>query len=128
MGRCTVTTCTTSRLILADRPAAPRDARRFVTNFARTNHWRGSLQDAVLVTDELVTNAVTHTQAECVLECQVLDATLRLAVHDRDPTPAVPNNTPGRHGGYGLRIIDALSQKWGNEPEPTGKVIWAELQ
>jgi len=126
--RPTVTTCATSRLILADRLAACREARAFVANFARLNHWSGSLNDAVLVIDELVANAVTHAQRECVVECRVSDSMLHLAVHDRDPEPASTTDTPGPNGGYGLRVVAAVSDSWGCEPEPTGKVVWADLR
>ena len=123
-----MTTCATSRLILADRLAACREARSFVANFARLNHWSGSLPDAVLVIDELVANAVTHTEGECVVECRVSSSMLHLAVHDRDPAPASTTDTPGPTGGYGLRVVAAVSDKWGCESEPTGKVVWADLR
>ncbi len=31
-------------------------------------------------------------------------------------------------GGRGLMLVDALSDRWGSQPCPFGKVVWAELQ
>ena len=76
---------------------------------------------------ELVANALTHTDSELVIECHVADAVLHLEVHDRDASQFQPIRVPGLEGGYGLRVVEALSQAWGCEVEPTGKRVWAEL-
>ena len=116
-----------ARLLLADHPRACHDARVFVTNFVRKARWAGSAEDAALVMDELVANALTHAHSESVVECNVADAVLHLEVHDRDPSHFRPISAPGVAGGYGLRVVDALSRAWGCEAEPTGKRVWADL-
>jgi len=30
-------------------------------------------------------------------------------------------------GGRGLMLVDALSARWGSQPCPFGKFVWAEL-
>ena len=87
----------------------------------------GASKTAALVIDELVANALTHTHSESVIECHVVDAVLHLEVHDRDPSQLRPVSAPGVGGGYGLRVVAALSQAWGCEAEQTGKKVWAEL-
>ena len=116
-----------ARLFVADHARAGHDARVFVTNFIRRAGWAGSAEDAALVMDELVVNALTHTPSESVIECHVVDAVLHLEVHDRDPSPLRAVSTPGAGGGYGLRVVAALSRAWGYEAEATGKKVWAEL-
>ena len=93
-----------ARLLVADHARAPHDARVFVTNFVRRARWAGSAEDAALVIDELVANALTHTHSESVIECHVVDAVLHLEVHDRDPSQLRPVSAPGVGGGYGLRV------------------------
>ena len=116
-----------ARLFVADHARACHDARVFVTNFVRRVRWAGSAEDAALVMDELVANALTHTDSESVIECHVVDAVLYLEVHDRDPSDLRPISVPGVGGGYGLRVVAALSRSWGCEAERTGKKVWAEL-
>jgi anti-sigma regulatory factor (Ser/Thr protein kinase) len=116
-----------ARLFVADHASACHDARVFVTNFVRKAQWPGSAEDAALVMDELVANALTHAHSESVIECHVANAVLHLAVHDRDSSHFRTIQTPGVGGGYGLRVVAALSRAWGCEAEPTGKKIWAEL-
>jgi anti-sigma regulatory factor (Ser/Thr protein kinase) len=116
-----------ARLLVADHARACHDARVFVTNFARRARWAGSAEDAALVMDELVANALMHTPSESVIECHVVDSVLHLEVHDRDPSPLRAISAPGVGGGYGLRVVAALSRAWGCEAEATGKKVWAEL-
>src|SRR5260370_36024566 len=118
-----VTDC--GRLMVADHASACHDARVFVTNFVRRARWAGSAEDAALVMDELVANALTHTHCESVIECRVVDAVLHLEVHDRDPSPLRPISTPGFEGGYGPRVVAALTQACRCENEPTGKKLSA---
>src|SRR5436853_6648741 len=84
------------------------DAGVFVTNFVRRARWAGSAEDAALVIDELVANALTHTHSESVIECHVVDAVLHLDGHDRDPSLLRPTSATGVGGGYGLRVVAAL--------------------
>src|SRR5437867_10000829 len=102
-----------ARLFIADHHRACHDARVFVTNFVRMARWAGSAEDAALVMDELVANALTHAHSESVVECRVADAVLHLEVHDRNPSHFRPISEPGAGGGYGLRVVAALSRAWG---------------
>lgn len=86
------------------------------------------LYDASLCLSELVTNAVQHPGAggELELRVAVAEERLRVEVADDgagfDPGPA----SPGDERGWGLFIVDNLSDEWGVEPgERT--VVWFEI-
>lgn len=86
-----------------------------------------NLQNAELVTSELVANAVLHGWGHLALRVLLVDDRLRIEVEDANPSP--PELTAGhanRAGGFGMRIVDRLSV-WGWEPTDTGKVVWAEI-
>ncbi|MFD5416008.1 ATP-binding protein [Streptomyces nojiriensis] len=88
-------------------------------------------QTAALVIAELAANAVTHGRIpgrDFELRLELTDGTLRVAVADArgEGRPRVRQSTDGV-GGHGLRLIEALSVKWGVEDRPTGKTVWAEL-
>ncbi|WP_079064124.1 ATP-binding protein [Streptomyces sp. NRRL F-4489] len=82
---------------------------------------------AVLLTSELVTNALLHTEGGAVVTARVTDR-LRVEVRDfaaRRPEPRAPSaaGTSGR----GLMLVRALADDWGIRPEGNGKCVWFEL-
>jgi anti-sigma regulatory factor (Ser/Thr protein kinase) len=84
--------------------------------------------DALLLTSELVTNAVLHGRSDVCIELGVDDDRLRIAVLDensRHPVPVVED--PNALDGRGLALVDALSVRWGVEERPMGKAVWFEL-
>ena len=82
--------------------------------------------DALLVVSELVTNAMVHAGAGCMIEMQHSEDRLRLEVRDRSPkAPVIGVGGPRDCGGRGLRIVDAVSEAWGWEPTADGKRVWA---
>jgi anti-sigma regulatory factor (Ser/Thr protein kinase) len=89
-----------------------------------------SIEDAVLVTSELVTNAIRHTPDAGPIEVVWrLDKTeLVLRVMDGSAThPERRNTAPISAGGRGLAIVDALAESWGVDSRPSGKQVWARL-
>jgi len=87
------------------------------------------ISDAVLLTSELVTNALTHTLDGCQLQFYFdpVARFLRVDVHDSSSVqPAIVNRAAGA-GGLGLRLVDGSSTAWGSAPTPTGKSVWFEL-
>jgi anti-sigma regulatory factor (Ser/Thr protein kinase) len=92
-----------------------------------------ALDDAVLVTSELVTNALVHAAGERIV-CRLRDAgdRVRVEVEDQNrgqarPVPRRPG--PGDQNGRGLFLVDVLSVDWGVTVVPgrTARVVWAEL-
>ncbi|MER0446190.1 ATP-binding protein [Streptomyces sp. Edi4] len=88
---------------------------------------------AVLITSELVTNAIRYgTEPGDILRL-VLDANdIRTRVEVHDPVrrrPRVRPESEARDRGRGLIILDALCPgAWGVTDIPFGKSVWAEVE
>lgn len=87
------------------------------------------LDSVVLVTSELVTNAVRHAGAEPIaIRIRLRGKVLRIDVQDfssRLPQSRLP--APADENGRGLLIVAALASRHGVQVTPTGKRCWAEL-
>jgi anti-sigma regulatory factor (Ser/Thr protein kinase) len=91
---------------------------------------RGKLSDAVLLTSELVTNAVRHANlqdADAIrLEVTTQSHAVRVTVIDEGPGFDLDGiRTDRETGGWGLKLVDALSDRWGTQAAPHG--VWFEL-
>ncbi|MEU2926841.1 ATP-binding protein [Streptomyces sp. NPDC007251] len=119
---------------LPARPAAVGTARRVVRDLLTA--WdvpEGARDDALLVTSELVTNALVHT-AGTRIACRLrrMADRLRIEVEDQAGGPVLPAaRCPGPEDqhGRGLFLVDTLSRDWGVTPVGgrPGRVVWAEL-
>ena len=126
--------CLRDELHLAPTPTAAAAARRFVRETLQS--WRltpsdGELSDqAQLVADELVTNAVVHAQTDMRLGLELGGELLHIAVRDRDRRlPRLLPDDPQAQGGRGLRLVEWVAAAWGAQPHPEGgKVVWCTLQ
>jgi anti-sigma regulatory factor (Ser/Thr protein kinase) len=107
-----------------------RAARRFVREQCRLAELpRDRCEDALLLTSELVTNAVLHGRSEVCIEVTPFRGWLRIAVGDensRRPAP-VPQD-PDALDGRGLALVSALAARWGVDDRPMGKAVWFELE
>jgi hypothetical protein len=87
------------------------------------------VHDAALVLSELVGNAVRHAEGDRLqvhLRCR--GDVLRIAVRDGSVVGPVPRDADVEdESGRGLLIIEALSHRWGWQPRPGGKVVWADV-
>ncbi|MEV5319430.1 ATP-binding protein [Streptomyces sp. NPDC052687] len=116
------------RLHRADLRAVP-EARRALRELLRQWGSPGCSAVAELLTSELVTNALVHTDDDAVLTATVGPRGLRVEVRDfvaRRPTPRVPAADDGTHG-RGLILVEALAADWGVRPHAVGKAVWFEL-
>jgi anti-sigma regulatory factor (Ser/Thr protein kinase) len=118
------------RLDLLPVPAAAGEARRFVEGFCRDAHLDEEVSaTAVLLTSELVTNAIIHGRTPSMLQVSSPPGLLRVLVRDDNPTSPVPGHPgPDRPGGRGLLLVELMSSAWGFEPSPVGKSVWFEMQ
>jgi anti-sigma regulatory factor (Ser/Thr protein kinase) len=117
-----------ARLQLASEPASAAAARGFVRSHLRRHGMSDdAVEAALLVSSELVTNAYLHGEGEIELRLSVDDDRVRIEVNDkgRGQAPAVREQKPDDHGGWGLRIVDQLSRRWGVSEGTTH--VWAEL-
>ena len=90
--------------------------------------------DAELVVSELVTNSVRHANVRgheaVTLEILTLDDRVRIAVTDPGsklkPRSVAPD--PGTPGGFGLFLVETLSDSWGVGRDGVGPTrVWCEL-
>ena len=84
----------------------------------------------LLVTSELVTNAINYGAGPIDVRITYIDGVVRIEVSDSDPDTArvVPRTrTAERPGGHGLHIVAALTNRWGTAARAGGKTVWAEL-
>jgi serine phosphatase RsbU (regulator of sigma subunit)/anti-sigma regulatory factor (Ser/Thr protein kinase) len=147
-------------LLRWDGPAgglAAQQLRRRIgqADLARISELRGELRDALrrwgvpelidtaeLLSSELVTNAIRHTDRDAMFTARLYRepaaeseagtgaerARLRVEVEDEsDLWPT--RRTPGEQAssGRGLMLVEALADAWGVEPRGSGKRMWFEL-
>lgn len=87
------------------------------------------LDDAALVTSELVTNATRFCLGSLRLDVLAHRDHLEVGVEDDSVLPPVVlEPAPGDLGGRGLPMLAALSEEWGYHATEGGKRVWARLQ
>ena len=87
----------------------------------------GNIADMTLVFSELVTNATMHAAGASTTVISHAPPNVRIAVHDSSHViPELRPNAP--QGGFGLQIVDQLSDSWGWDQTPTGKVVWSVIR
>ncbi|MCW2715665.1 MAG: ATP-binding region ATPase domain protein [Frankiales bacterium] len=109
--------------------AAARTARRVVAGVCADAETGSECSDAaVLMTSELVTNAVLHGIGAVRLTVDAGDDSLRVEVSDDERRrPELTGVDDEAEGGRGMFIVDALSSAWGVQDVPGGKVVWFEI-
>jgi serine phosphatase RsbU (regulator of sigma subunit)/anti-sigma regulatory factor (Ser/Thr protein kinase) len=135
----------------AAAPDAANLARRFVretlTDWGKSGGYplEALLDDALLLTSELVTNAVVHAGTAASVRCELrtgvggAPAGIRVEVADRHPSKPLP--APGQaettraavetgeaEHGYGLYLTAYLADVWGVQYTRTAKQVWFELR
>ncbi|MGP3947865.1 SpoIIE family protein phosphatase [Streptomyces sp. 7N604] len=109
-------------------------ARAFVRDTLQGWGFSDIVDDAVVLTSELVTNAVVHAGTAAEVFCLRNDRGVRVEVADRYPERELPLQSTGRHlahpdreGGRGLLLCGALASRWGVEYTATHKQVWFQL-
>jgi anti-sigma regulatory factor (Ser/Thr protein kinase) len=106
-------------------------ARHLVLTLLRAWDVPHDRDDAALLVTELVSNVVDHVQGDAVLtlEVGVSDDWLRIAVVDGSSVrPVVQELAQGRPRGRGMRMVQAIADRWGAEDHRGGKRVWFELR
>ncbi|AVV40157.1 PAS domain S-box protein [Streptomyces sp. P3] len=109
-------------------------ARAFVRDTLQGWGFADIVDDAVVLTSELVTNAVVHAGTHADVLCLRSDGGVRIEVADRYPEREIPlqgspatMGSPDREGGRGLQLCAAIAARWGVEYTPTRKQVWFQL-
>jgi len=117
------------RVRLTAGPAAPAEARSHVK--AAISAWDCPVEAdiAVLLTSELVTNAIGHETGETItLAVTCSFGQLRVDVHDTSRTlPVLVDAAADAEAGRGLMLVATLSATWGICRTPAGKAVYFTL-
>ena len=129
MARLRPTVLRPRRVLLATGPAAAAAARRHVRTAIIAWDIPVDVDVAVLLTSELVTNAIRHQPGEPVtLTITCACGQLRVDVHDTSRSvPAPAKAPPGAEAGRGLMLVASLSADWGYRRTPAGKAVYFTL-
>jgi len=106
----------------------PAKARRIIADELATRVPASVLDDVKLMVSELVTNGIVHGSPEPDaplmldllvnghIRCRVLDNGGAFATHPRSEGP----------GGWGLQVVEQLSDRWGLQRSPQRTEVWFE--
>ncbi|MCL6738222.1 SpoIIE family protein phosphatase [Streptomyces neyagawaensis] len=112
-------------------PEALTEARHMIGAAVRTWGARERADEIELVADELITNALMHTEGSAIVTLRALTGTeRRLRVEVEDSSSALPRRREaGESGvsGRGLLLVDRLTDVWGVEARGGGKCVWCEF-
>jgi len=116
------------RLDLAPRPASAAEARQFVSRLLD-----GVSDEAhdigVLLTSELVTNALLYAQGRITVRVVPAGGAVRVIVQDGNHQAVRPRSVGlDATSGRGLALVEQLSASWGVVlVEDDGKEVWFEV-
>ena len=113
-------------------PCGARAARSCVASWsAMTARPNAGSSELVLAVSELVSNALQYALQPCWLRLLTSGASgwVRVEVEDANPAPPIMGPAVGPECGHGrgLRIVEAVSNRWGATPGRRGKVVWCEF-
>jgi anti-sigma regulatory factor (Ser/Thr protein kinase) len=107
-------------------PGAVAACREFVADILQACP-ASTIERAVLLTSELVSNSIVHASPG-VLALGVVHGSIRLEVLDGscEAPKWLPSGDHDTHG-RGLHIVDALADDWGVDISDSGKTVWATI-
>ncbi|HLT11281.1 MAG TPA: SpoIIE family protein phosphatase [Micromonosporaceae bacterium] len=132
----------TRRRRLPPEVSSPAEAREVVSALLEETGLHQVRDEALLLTSELVTNAVIHAGTDVELEAVADAHGLYVAVTDfARPSPALTVTdvqvsattalpqlgTGGVDGGRGLLLVNQFASRWGTAYEPGGRTVWFRL-
>ncbi|BAU87473.1 hypothetical protein SLA_6607 [Streptomyces laurentii] len=114
-----------------DDPEALRASRHMIRAAVRA--WGAEVRsdEIELVADELVTNALMHTEGGAIVTLRMLPGPeQRLRVEVEDGSSVLPRRREAGDSvvsGRGLLLVEQISDQWGVEPRGNGKSVWCEF-
>lgn len=130
-GRLSPPVIDVQRVTLTENLRAPSRARAWVAEQI-ADVPESVLDDALLVTSELVTNAIRYGLPDITLTVTHRPSGVRIEVSDQgEALPLMTRQAPHRDAasGRGLLIVASTASSWGISPHnpPPGKTVWVEL-
>ncbi|MFI5494259.1 SpoIIE family protein phosphatase [Actinoplanes sp. NPDC051859] len=126
------------RVRLPNDRRTPAAARALVRSVLEETGLDALINEALLLTTELSTNAVVHAGTELDIEVSADPSGLTVTVTDFAPGPVEelavgPRNDKSDIGevaerGRGLLLVDHFASRWGTVHEGSGKGVWFRLE
>lgn len=122
------------RVDLPAEPTAPGRARAVAVKFCEENSLWDAMDSVMLVTSELVSNAVRHGRSAPGLRLALRGPYLYVSVQDHSTRLPVlldidhVNAAPLLPSGRGLYLVDVHSSAWGSLPMHRHKTVWAAIR
>lgn len=112
-------------------PEALVSARHMIGAAVRAWGARDRADEIELIADELIVNALMHTDGPAIVTLRVLNGPVRrLRVEVEDRSSALPRRREAGDSGVsgrGLMLVDRLADVWGVESRGSGKCVWCEF-
>lgn len=122
---------TAQQWVLPKQPTSPAYARRRLAG-ACVDLPRDLIDTALLLTSELVTNAVKYGGDQIILTVRDEPEVVTVEVFDDGPhAPRLGAGAKEAEGGRGLRLVASLAHAWGTSGPPSdrpGKSVWFTLR
>ncbi len=119
--------------VIALDARAPAAARKLVVECLERRVAAPALEDAQLLVSELVTNSLRHSGAsmdEVVVSVELMPDRFRVGVQDSGSDAVIAARPADLEtgGGFGLNLVQMLSERWGVERLTGGGTqVWAQL-
>ncbi|WP_326613650.1 SpoIIE family protein phosphatase [Streptomyces scopuliridis] len=112
-------------------PEGLRTARHMIRAAVAAWGARERSDEIELAADELITNALLHTDGGAVVTVRVLPGVeRRMRVEVEDGSSALPHRRDAGYSGVsgrGLQLVEGLADEWGVESRGNGKCVWCEF-
>ena len=118
-----------ARLDLPADLASVGSARQFIRTELDRNGWADATEVVVLLTSEVVTNAIRHAGSPCRVDVRITEDSVRVEVTDGSTQPVRLRRVPcDAESGRGLFLLDRLARHWGTHQRSAGKSVWFDVE
>jgi len=115
----------------AAQAASAAAARRFVRDTLLGWGAHDLVDDALLLANELVTNAVVHAGTDVGVSCALGPGYVQISVSDSHVSRVLPTTVtespPDKTSGRGLYLLVQIADTWGVEYDRSSKRVWFRL-
>ena len=109
--------------------ASVSSARQFVRSELARNGLAEMTDVVVLLTSEVVTNAIRHAGSPCRVVMRISQESVRVEVTDGSTEPVhLRPGPPDAESGRGLQLLDRLAGHWGTLDRAGGKSVWFDVR
>ena len=123
---------TANRTFSSRQPGSVAEARGWVEATCRRWAPNARPEALLLVTSELVTNAITHGEGAVLVDLTYGKGRIRIEVTDQGDAPVIEKrkHDPAVTRGRGLQIVETpLSRRWGTfRVLGSGNTVWADVR